>query len=288
LTKSLWTYMLIVLRSKRGIRKVRVCLLLFSASLALVTVGADAPNDSLGVMEDYAGVVRLTPPGEEEFAVDESCKGKGIGAGTKIVTGKTSELRIRMQDGTGLRIKESSRAQLFKDEEKKVFGLFLAVGWIRAKIASDGFLIRTPAHSIGGAGLDVEVRVEKDGKLSLFCVEGKGFVEDKFGGVLSVSEGQKFDFWFDEERGAYCVRADEHNETDAEFVFEKERRKIEPGGGIALSKDGKLLPLVPPPPPRRDLEINVPEKAEEPKDEPYEDSGELQEAPYVSPKKPQK
>lgn len=267
----------------RGKMRIRMFLLVCVIPLL---IGADKAK--FAVIEDYAGIVRVKLPNVAEFKIEESHKGKEIVPETKIVTARNSELRLRMQDGTEVRIKESSNAQLFKDEKEKLFGVVLTIGWIRAKIASDGFQIRTPAHRIGGVGLDVEVKIDREGRLTVFCIEEKGYVKDAYGGELRISEGQKFDLWHDKERDAYCLHADEHNETDAEYSFGDKKRKIGPDEGLALSKDGKFLPLVPPPPPGRDVIVRVPEKAEEPEDEPYEDSGELQEAPYVSPKKPQK
>jgi len=265
------------------VRKAIIIVLLF---LVLTTLLAQI--EELALIDDYAGIVKLKMPASGQIVqIDDTYKGRKIPTGAGIETGKNAELRLVMNDGTRVNIKEQTNTSLWSDKNRNAFGANLALGILVAKIVSDEFKIRTPiGYEISGKGATIQVRVDKDGRVTVFCIEGFAYVFDPYGGMVKIGEGQSFMFWYDKARDAYMAQASEYNESAGEFVFGNKKYPIEPGGGCGLTKKGEIIPLIPPPPPARELvfeKIGIPK---EPKDEPYEDSGEMQEAPYVSPKKP--
>ncbi|MCX7704372.1 MAG: FecR family protein [Planctomycetota bacterium] len=264
----------------RRVGGIVICFLTVTALLAQAS--------DVALIEDYAGQVRLKFPATgQTVQVDDSYKGKKFPSGTTVETGKNSEVRFLLDDGTKAHLKEQTRATLYDDKSKNTFGINLTEGRIRVKIASDKFRIRTSSgHEIGGKDSILEVTVDKEGRVTVFCIEGEAVVVDPYGGMIRMGEGQSYAMWYDKKRDAYMVQANENNETSGKFVAGGKEHPLLPGSGYGINKKGEVLPLVPPPPPEREIGFEKPVPPDVPMDEPYEDSGELQEAPYVSPKKP--
>jgi hypothetical protein len=247
------------------------------------------------ILKDYKGTVKLKLYKRAEkklytVTVRDNHKNRRIHFGMRIVVSKKGSLHILMSDGTDVKIKELTSVSLWRSKKKGVFGIRISKGRVEAKIKSERFFIRTRHHEIGGKGLHVKVWVDKEGKLNLSCIEGSGSVSDKFGSVLSLDKDQKFTLKYNEGKDAFSVKADKDNKGDAVLTAGDKEYSVEPGSGLEINDKGEMTPIVTTAVPVSEEVEDTLEKAK-PKEEiadvePYQDAGELHEAPYVSPKKP--
>ena len=141
---------------------------------------------------------------------------------------------------------------------------------------------------------EVIVRLVKKGKWSwwfVFAVANnvKVLLSDS-GAEVTVPENEVVLLRFMGEKKRWWIKADEANERDVVLRGRngvKEDLAPDEGAEVyADKKDKAKYGLIAPPPPPPEVLLRRERRLRLPEDSPYEDAGEVQEAPYVTPKKP--
>jgi len=163
-------------------------------------------------------------------------------------------------------------------------------------VAGRMFLIEPlpPKHPEGKFLAEVIVRLVKKKKeswWSVFAVTNnvKVLLSDS-GAEITIPENEVALLRFLEEKKEWQIKADEANEKNVVLRgrdgAKKELTPNEVAEVYADKKDTAKYGLVVPPPPPPEARLRRERLLQLPKDRPYEDAGEVQEAPYVTPKKP--
>jgi hypothetical protein len=230
-----------------------------------------------GVITEFSGAVEIKKEGAEKpEPITAQTQNLSLYQNDTLTTGADGSTKITLSDGTVLTLAPNTAIVLQKTDDH--ITVELKTGKMRVDCKSDSFTLKTPHHTFTGAGASLEVAVPQKNEVTVFCIDGKPTVTDQNGFQIFPEEGQLFTAKYDEAKKEFEVKADEYNEEDLNCKGKDKEYKIPPGKSVWVNSDLAVSTL-----PRPEIKLA---KIEEPRDEPYEDAGDICPLSVVSPKKP--
>ncbi len=238
------------------------------------------------LVDDWQGEVQLKKSGEEDFEVfapvgEEKAT---VNFGDTFRTGEGATVKFTLPDGTIIELGPNSEL-IFEQTPEGTAVARLISGSADVEIGSENFAFVCLQYTVTGEGSRVQVAIEDENTVTFFAVEGGAEVQNEYGLVMRLDQGQKIESSYSEESGLYTVTVHEFNELPVEIEANGETTLIEPGASFTFDAEGNIEMVVEEQPPPEPITV-IPPELEEPEDEPYENAGDLGTIHVVSPKKP--
>jgi hypothetical protein len=219
----------------------------------------------------------LAPAGEEKA---------GLFFGDTLRTSEGARVAFTLVDGTLIELGPNSELVLERSPEGRTTARLVS-GWADVSIGSDEFALVCARHTITGKDSRVQVESKSADSITVFAVEDGAIVRNEFGLVTYLYQGQKMSASYLPDQEVFQVSVHEYNETLLKIEFGDERRLINPGVSFTVDAQGNIKEfervVVPE---KKPVVLELPLRLEEPKDEPFENPGDLKAIHVVSPSKP--
>ena len=227
--------------------------------------------------QDGEGFETLAPVGEEKTP---------LFFGDTLRTSEGARTTFTLTDGTIIELGPNSELVIEQGAEGQIVARLLS-GWADVTIGSDGFAFVCAKHTITGKDSRVRVESRNADTLTVFAIEDGAEVKNDFGLITYLYQGQMIEASYLADEEVFQVSVHEYNETLLKVEFGDERRLINPGVSFTVDAQGNIQEferaVVPE---RKPVVLELPLRLEEPKDEPFEDPGDLKAIHVVSPSKP--
>jgi hypothetical protein len=219
----------------------------------------------------------LAPEGEEKVQ---------LFFGDTVRTAEGAGTTFTLTDGTLIELGPNSELSLERGPEGQIVAKLLQ-GWADVTIGSEDFAFVCARHTITGKDSRVQVRSPNADNITVFAVEDGAEVRNDFGLVTYLYQGQKIEASYLPDEEVFQVSVHEYSETLLKIEFGDEGRLINPGVSFTVDAEGNIeefeRTVVPE---KKPVVLELPLRLEEPKDEPFENPGDLKEIHVVSPSKP--
>jgi hypothetical protein len=226
-------------------------------------------------MEDFE---ILAPVGEEKAS---------LFSGDTVKTTEGATLTLTFTDGTIIELGPNSELVIEKNIEGSIV-VRLIFGEADITFGSDGFEFICARHTIKGKDSRVQVKSPDRNTISIFGIEEGSTIENEYGHIFYLGQGQKMEVNFIEDEEVFQVTVHEFNEVGLKIEVDGKGKIIDPGISFTIDADGVIVvgEAAPPPVEKPVVPPTLPLELEEPEDEPFENAGDLKEIWIVSPKKP--
>jgi len=243
---------------------------------------------AVGTVNAWEGEVSRRKLDTEDFeilapAADEKSE---LFSGDTLRTSEGARVALTLADGTLIELGPNSELALETGPEGQTVARLLS-GWADVTIGSDEFAFVCARHTITGKDSRVQVESSNADSITVFAVEDGAEVRNEFGLVTYLYQGQKMSVSYLPDQEVFQVSVHEYNETLLKIEFGDERRLINPGVSFTVDAQGNIKEfervVVPE---KKPVVLELPLRLEEPKDEPFENPGDLKAIHVVSPSKP--
>ncbi len=250
-----------------------------------------APGDqaaAAGTVDTWEGEVSRKKRNGEDFEIlaptgEEKAQ---LFFGDTLRTSEGARLTFTLTDGTLIELGPDSELVLEKGAEGQITARLLS-GWADVTIGSDEFSFICARHTITGKDARVQVESRNADSITVFAIEDGAVVRNEFGLVTYLYQGQKVSASYLPDKEVFQVSVHEYNETLLKVEFGDEGRMMNPGVSFTVDAQGNIQEfertVVPEGKP---VVLELPLRLEEPKDEPFENPGDLKAIHVVSPSKP--
>lgn len=249
----------------------------------------ETPDGRTPVAEvgEFRGEVLLKKLGSEQFESLTPEEGEKVllSVGDSVRTSENASLVITMNDGSLIELGPNSELVIEQTPEGLLAARLIS-GTADVTFGSDQFAFVCERHLITGADSRVLVKTFERDSVSVFGIEDGAVVENEFGLVTYLGQGQKFEAVYFADRQVFQVTAHEYNELDLKIEVHGKGRLLEPGATVVIDPDLNIVRLGEEPEPEPPVITEVPLELEEPEDEPFENAGDLETIHFVSPSKP--
>jgi hypothetical protein len=245
------------------------------------------PAEAAGTADTWEGEVSRKGRDSEDFEVlapagEEKTQ---VFFGDTLRTSEGAQVTFTLIDGTLIELGPDSELALERGEDGRIVARLLS-GWADVTIGSDEFAFLCARHTITGKDSRVQVESRDADTITVFAIEDGAEVRNEFGLVTYLYQGQKIEASYLPDEEVFQVSVHEYNETLLKVEMGDERRLMNPGVSFTVDAQGNIgefeRKVVPE---RKPVVLELPLRLEEPKDEPFEDPGDLKAIHVVSPVK---
>ncbi len=249
--------------------------------------GEKGEQTAAGELGAWEGEVSLKRADAEDFVIFAPAEGEKapVFFGDTIRTSEGASVTVSLTDGTVIGLGPNSELVIERSPE----GILIArlkYGYADVTIGSTDFAFVCPRHRITGEGR-LRVNAPDPNTSNFFCIEDGPVLENEFGLITYLLQGQRVDSTFIEDRRVFEIAVHEYCELDLKIEAHGEGHLMEPGSMFTVDENLKIEMFTPVEEPEPEpVVISLPIFLEEARDEPYENAGDLKEIYYVSPKTP--